>query len=35
MLASLFSEPATGALAFGAIVFGIAALVLLAEETRS
>lgn len=35
MLASLFSAPATGALAFGVFLFGIAALILLAEETRS
>lgn len=34
MLASLFSAPANGAFAFGAIVFGIAALILLAQETQ-
>lgn len=34
MLASLFSAPATGALAFGVFVFVIFALILLAQETQ-
>lgn len=34
MLARLFSAPATGALAFGAIVFVVASLILLAHEAQ-